>query len=218
MDIMKPKEEEVKLLYDNFASSLLFMQLDAFFGRSTENSIYRKRAIATLNLNTNSTVLDVACGIGYNFKIIQSYLQNKGKFVALDISPKSLEVANGKIRKNKWTNMELVNKSISDYKPDFSFDAILCTYAMEIIPDYKKAIDTIFNLIKPKGRFAMIGMKLSSKFPFTILNLFFKALYISGGINPYRDPITYIKSKFNKIECYKKCFFGYAYILSAIKC
>lgn len=214
---MKSKEEEVKSLYNKAANHTLFMQLDAFFGRSTENSIYRKMAIIRLNLDTNSTVLDVACGIGYNFKIIQSYLQNRGKFVAVDISSKSLEVANGKIKKHKWANMELVNNNISDYKPNFFFDAILCTYAMEIIPDYKKAIDTIYNLLKPKGRFAMIGMMLSSEFPYRFLNLFFKPLYISGGIDINRDTITYIKSKFNKIEYYEECYFGFCYILSAIK-
>jgi len=193
------------------------MQIDAFFGRSTENSIYRKKAIATLKLNTHSTILDVACGIGYNFKIIQNYLQNSGKFVALDISPKSLEVANGKIKKHEWTNMELVNRSISEYKPVFSYDAILCTYAMEIIPDYKEAIDTIFNLLKPKGRFTMIGMKLSSQFPYRLLKFFFKPLYISGGIDIDRDIITCIKSRFDKIEYYEEGFFGYCYILSTSK-
>lgn len=67
-------EEEVGSLYNKFASFPLFLQLDALFGRATENSVYRKKAIALLNLTSNSTVLDVACGIGFNFKILESYL------------------------------------------------------------------------------------------------------------------------------------------------
>jgi len=78
---------KVKSLYDKYAKIPLFLYLDALFGRSTENSIYRKKAIASLKLTLNSTVLDVACGIGFNFKILESYLQNSGKIVGIDISP-----------------------------------------------------------------------------------------------------------------------------------
>lgn len=55
--------------------------------------------------------------------------------------------------------------SITDYDPEIRFDAILCTFAMEIIPDYKAAIDKIFSQLKPQGRIALIGMKLSSRMP-----------------------------------------------------
>ncbi len=157
---------DIKLLYDRFARFPLFLYLDALFGRSTENSIYRKKSIASLKLTPNSTVLDVACGIGFNFKILESYLQNSGKIIGIDISSESLKVAKRRIAKHKWTNIELVNTSITDYESKLRFDAILCTFALEIVSDYKAAIDKIFNLLKPQGKFAMIGMKLSSKIPY----------------------------------------------------
>ena len=45
---MKLDDDEVKLLYDKYARFPLFLYLDALFGRATENSIYRKKAIASL--------------------------------------------------------------------------------------------------------------------------------------------------------------------------
>ena len=214
---MNLDEEKVRSLYDKFARFPFFFDLDAFFGRATENSVYRKKAIALLNLTANSTVLDVACGIGLNFKTLESYLQNKGKIVGIDISSESLKLARKRIEKHKWTNIELVNMSIIDYEPETRFDAVLCTFALEIIPDYEGTIERIYDLPKPMGRFAMIGMKLTSKRPYNLLNPFFCWLYRVGGIDVNRDIMSCIRSKFNKIDHYEECFFGFYYILSASK-
>lgn len=131
MKITKLKNDEIKSLYDSAARFPAFFELDALFGRARENSIYRKKAIASLELKSNYTVLDVACGIGYNFKIIENYLQNSGKLVGVDIPSESLKLARRRILKNKWTNIELVNMSITDYEPRILFDAILCTLSLE---------------------------------------------------------------------------------------
>lgn len=90
---MRLENDKVKSLYDKAARFPLLLYLDALFGRATENSIYRKKAIASLRITANSTVLDVACGIGFNFKLIESYLQNSGKLVGIDISSESLKIA-----------------------------------------------------------------------------------------------------------------------------
>ena len=211
---MDLNNDVVRSLYDKGAKFPFFLYLDALFGRATANSVYRKKAIALLHLAANSTVLDVACGIGFNFKIVESYIQNGGKLIGIDISSESLKVAKRRISKHPWTNIELVNMSITNYEPEIFFDAILCTYAMEIIPDYKIAIDNMFNLLKPQGSFTMIGMKLSSQMPYRLLNPFMEWLSIKGKIDIHRDIIAYIKSKSYKIDYYEECFFGFYYILS----
>jgi ubiquinone/menaquinone biosynthesis C-methylase UbiE len=211
---MNLEENKVRLLYDRFAGLPLLYYLDTLFTRTMENSIYRKKAIASLDLSDNSTVLDVACGIGLNFKIIESYLRNSGRLVGVDISSESLKLARKRIAKNKWTNVELVNMSITDYGPDDSFDAVLITFAMEIIPDYREAIDRIFNLLKPQGRFAMIGMTLNPRMPYRLLNPCVNWFYKRTRIDINRDVVAYLESKFNRTNSYEECLFGYFYFLS----
>ena len=214
---MNLEEDRVRLLYDRFARLPLLYYLDTLFTRTMENSIYRKKAIASLKLSGNSAVLDVACGIGLNFKFIESYLQNGGRLVGVDISSESLKLARKRIAKNKWTNIELVNMSITDYEPDDFYDAVLITFAMDIIPDYRAAIDRVYNLLKPQGRFAMIGMKLNPRMPYRLLNPYINWFYKRTGIDVNRDIFAYIESKFNRTDCYKECLFGYFYILSLTK-
>ncbi len=194
----------------------LFWELDALFGRATENSIYRKKAIAALKLNEESTVLDVACGPGFNFKVIEGYLGGKGKLVGIDISPGVLKLAQQRVKKHGWTNVELVNQNIVEYEPGMLFDAVLCTFALTIIPAYKAALERMFALLKPEGRFAMIGMKKSTWRICRILNPLMEWTGRWVGIEWGRDVAGYIRSRCREVE-YEECFGGWYYILSTTR-
>jgi len=63
----------------------------------------------------------------------------------------------------------------------------------------------------------MMGIKHSSQMPYKLFNPFFERLYKVGKIDIDRDIVAYIKSKFNKIDYYEECFFGFYYILSTSK-
>ena len=153
---------QVESIYDRYAK-----HIHVLFGGVTESLPYRRKAIARLNIAQNSSVLDVACGIGSNFRIIEGYLRDTGTLVGIDISSESLKIAKKMVAKHNWTNVQLVNTNITEYRPKKRFDAILCTFALEIITDYRSAIDNIFELLTPNGRFVMLGMKSRNGWPNT---------------------------------------------------
>jgi len=113
-------------------------------------------------------------------------------------------------------NVEPVNNSIIDYETEAVFDAILCTFALEIIPDYKAAIDKMFDLLRPGGKIALIGMKLSSRTPNNLLNPLFRWIYRMGQIDVDLDIVAYVASKSDG-SYYEECFLGFYYILIASK-
>ena len=213
---MKFDDNAIRNLYDRSAKAPLFWELDALFGRATENSVYRKRAVAALKLNEESVVLDVACGPGFNFKIIESCLSERGRLVGVDISLGVLKLARKRVEKYGWTNVNLVNESIVEYETRMRFDAVLCAFAMTIIPDYKAALERMFALLKPAGRFAMIGMKKST---WKVFRLFNPLMEWSGqwiGVDWDRDVAGYIQSRCKDVE-YEEYFGGWYYILSTTK-
>lgn len=214
---MSFNNNKVKELFDTYSDNLSFWYLDALSSRATENSRYRKKAIEFLNLTSNSSIIDIACGTGFNFKIIESYLNDSGLLVGVDISPRCLEYANGRIIKNNWTNIKLISVNIGDYNPTIEFDAAICTFAISIIPDYIEAIDKIWNLLKKNGKLAIVGMKVSSKYPFKLLNPYIDNYYLKWGINIHRPVIKYLISKSFKVEYYMDCHFGFEYILGLKK-
>jgi len=211
---MVKRDDAIRTLYGKYAPILNDWEM-LLYGLG-EDSKYRKKAVDSLQLNSDSKVLDVACGTGLNFKAVESYLGNSGKLVGVDISPYMLKAARNRVTKHGWKNVELVNVSFADYEPGTFFDAALCTFAIEIIPDYESVIDKIFRLLKPQGRFAMIGMKLSSRMPYKLANPIVDWFGRIGGVDYHCDAMDYIRSKYSVVD-FEEFLGGFFYILSASK-
>jgi ubiquinone/menaquinone biosynthesis C-methylase UbiE len=171
-------------------------------------------AVARLGLTERSSVLDVACGVGSNFKIIESYLHNRGAIVGIDISSESLKMAQRLVAARSWTNVRLINANIASYASKIRFDGILCTFALEIIAEYETAVNKVFDLLKPGGKFAMLGMKTSCEFPYRSLNSLAKWGLGRASIDLDRNLAQYIESR-AEILSYEECFHGFYFVLSA---
>ena len=210
-------KNQIQKMYDRFSSIPLFWEIDAITCRATQKSPYRAQAISQLALDSASTVLDVACGTGLNFTLIQNYLKNQGKIIGIDLSSKTLDLARNRIFKNSWTNIELIQTDSAEYRSEDTFDAVLCTFAIEIIPSYQGTLDIMINTVKPGGRIAIIGFKTSSWHCFRWFNSFFKNMsVIFGGVDLNRNTREYVCNRCREVF-YKEVFGGYYYILVAQK-
>ncbi len=211
---MRLDDAAVRSLYDRSVRVPLLWELDALVCRATENSVYRKRAIARLGLAGDSVVLDAACGTGLNFRILESYLSDKGRLVGVDLSPGVLKVAEARVKKHGWSNVELVNVNLVDYEPGFLFDGVICTLALTIIPRYEAAVNKMFRLLRPGGRLAILGMKQSGQQPYRALNPIMTWASKLGGADLRRDVAGLVRSMCRDVE-YEECFGGWYYVLSA---
>lgn len=59
---------------------------------------YRRRAVDLLNLAAGEVVLDVACGTGVNFGLIERRVGPTGRIVGVDASPDMLALARSRGR------------------------------------------------------------------------------------------------------------------------
>ncbi|MFX0097610.1 MAG: class I SAM-dependent methyltransferase [Candidatus Hodarchaeota archaeon] len=96
-------------------------------------------------------VLDLACGEGYNTRI----LARKGaQVVGIDLSEKMIELANQEERKERL-GISYYNLNASNLK-DFSnnhFDLVTCFMALQDIEHYEKAISEVARVLKNRSRF-----------------------------------------------------------------
>ena len=204
---------QIQKMYDRFSNIPLFWEIDAITCRATETSPYRAQAISQLKLDSASRVLDVACGTGLNFPQIQNYIKNQGKIIGIDLSSKTLDLARKRIFKNSWTNIELIQADSAEYKNEDNFDAVLCTFAIEIIPSYQDTIDRMVDAVKPGGRIAIIGFKTSSWDFFRMFNSLVENIsVIFGGVDLHRNTREYLCNRCHEV-IYKEVFGGYYYIL-----
>jgi demethylmenaquinone methyltransferase/2-methoxy-6-polyprenyl-1,4-benzoquinol methylase len=118
----------------------------------------RRRAIELLELRPGARVLDVACGTGANFALIQQRIGAAGELVGIDLTAGMLDRARARVRAQGWANVELREADICDPPGDLGapFDAVLCTLGLSVIPEWRRALDVMVTLARPGGRVAVM--------------------------------------------------------------
>ncbi|SRX53877.1 class I SAM-dependent methyltransferase [Aequorivita sp. CIP111184] len=129
----------------------------------------RNYAIKALELKNGQTILNVPSGTGVNFKYFNEYLNNSGLIIAIDLSSGMLDKARQKIKKNGWTNIEIelsnaikIDQSWLDYRDEqiTVVDAIFCNLGLSGLPEWRKTIDNMISISKPKGRIVILDWYL----------------------------------------------------------
>ena len=86
--------------------------------------------------------------------------RRQGRIVGLDFTRPMLKRARRRAARNRWQNIGLVEGDATRLPlADESFDAVLCSYAMAIIPDYRRAIAEAVRVLKPGGRLVLLEPK-----------------------------------------------------------
>jgi ubiquinone/menaquinone biosynthesis C-methylase UbiE len=96
-------------------------------------------------------VLDLACGEGYNTRI----LARKGaKVTGIDFSDKQIELARQEERReNLGIEYMVMDAADLTILPDSSFDLVTCFMALQDVENYRKAVSETSRVLKLNGRF-----------------------------------------------------------------
>jgi demethylmenaquinone methyltransferase/2-methoxy-6-polyprenyl-1,4-benzoquinol methylase len=120
----------------------------------------RKAALEALRPQPGDTVLDLACGTGLNFSHIIKRIGPQGRIVGVDFTRAMLKQARRKVDSHRWDGVTLVEGNASGLPlASDSCDAVLCSYGMAIIPEYRRAIAEAVRVLKPGGRLVLLEPK-----------------------------------------------------------
>ncbi len=120
----------------------------------------RREARLALNLRPGDRVLDLACGTGLNFEHLWELVGERGQVVGVDLTPAMLDIAHRLIEARGWTNVEVREADAASLPfPDGSFDKVLCSFALSIIPKYVRALEEVKRVLAPGGRFVSLEME-----------------------------------------------------------
>jgi ubiquinone/menaquinone biosynthesis C-methylase UbiE len=120
----------------------------------------RERAVARLNLRPGQTVLDVGCGTGGSFPLIQARIGPGGRIVGIDLSPDMLDRALEQIERNGWRNVTLIPSAVEDADPGLLADAVLFSLTSDILRS-PAAIAHVLRDVRPGGRLVAAGITWS---------------------------------------------------------
>jgi demethylmenaquinone methyltransferase/2-methoxy-6-polyprenyl-1,4-benzoquinol methylase len=121
---------------------------------------WRKPAVKALRLRQGDKVLDLACGTGLNFRHIIDRIGPEGRIVGADCTRAMLRQAGRKLASHRWGGVTLVEGDATSLPlASDSCDGVLCSYAMAIIPDYRRAVVEAVRVLKPGGRLVLLEPK-----------------------------------------------------------
>jgi ubiquinone/menaquinone biosynthesis C-methylase UbiE len=125
----------------------------------------RLRAVQALRLRPGASVVDMACGTGLNFSLIQQLIGPGGRIVGVDLTDAMLAQARRRIETNGWTNVSLVQGDATDFDFPTEVDAILSTYALSHVPECGEVIAHGAAALASGGRWAVLDLKVPDNAP-----------------------------------------------------
>jgi len=120
---------------------------------------FRKAAVDGLNLRPGDTVVEIGCGTGLNFGLLQRAVGPQGRIAGVDMTPTMLNQADKRVARNEWSNVELIRSDAVEFRFPTRVDAVISTFALTLMPEYDRIIENAAAALSPGGRMAVLDFK-----------------------------------------------------------
>ncbi len=132
-------------------------QYDSLMAGEWDPTTPRGEVIESLGLQPGQSLLDVCIGTGLNFPHYPEGVEVTG----IDFTEAMLAVARGKTAEGgPKVKLMLMDATKMDF-PDASFDSVLATYALSVVPDPLRVLGEMVRVCRPGGRLGIWDSTLS---------------------------------------------------------
>ncbi|PPK98145.1 demethylmenaquinone methyltransferase/2-methoxy-6-polyprenyl-1,4-benzoquinol methylase [Kineococcus xinjiangensis] len=181
---------------------------------SLEWPVYRAGRVAGvegLRLRPGDRVLDVGCGTGLNFPLLQRRIGEGGRIVGVDASAAMLGQAARRARRRGWGNVELVEADATAVDPaelrarlgadadgEAGADAVLFTYALSLMDEWPRAWEAALRSARAGARVAVVGMAVPTGAA-RLLSPLARAACALGGADIDAHPWTALEAELDDV-------------------
>lgn len=121
---------------------------------------YRQKAVNALALKRGDTVLEIGCGTGLNFRLLEEKIGTEGKILGVDMTDSMLARARDRVQQNGWPNVELVQSDAAIFQFPRGVNGVISTFALTLVPEFRDVILAGSEALLPGGRFVILDFKL----------------------------------------------------------
>jgi ubiquinone/menaquinone biosynthesis C-methylase UbiE len=179
----------------------------------------RLRAVQALSLSPGARVVDMACGTGLNFSLLQEQIGPYGQIVGVDLTDAMLVQAQQRIEANSWSNVSLVQADAAKFEFPGEVDAILSTYALTQVPECGDVIARGAAALSAGGRWVVLDLKVPDNTPPWLARLGtrvvrrFAAVDAWIGRRPWETIRTAMQEQLADLS-WNELFFGTAFLVA----
>ena len=145
----------------------------------------RLRTVQALDLHAGDTVIDIACGTGLNFRMLEEAIGPSGRIIGVDLTDAMLARAAERVEAHGWSNVSLVQADAAEYVFPAEVDAILSTYALTQVPECGQVVAHGAAALSRGGHWAVLDLKIPNRTPRWLLQLGVAAVGSSASLDEW---------------------------------
>jgi ubiquinone/menaquinone biosynthesis C-methylase UbiE len=126
---------------------------------------WRKEAVEALQLERGATVVDMGCGTGLNFPLIQASIGPEGRLLGVDLSQAMVDQAQRRVAAHRWQNVELTVGDAARFTYPARLDGVLSTFALILVPECRQAVCNASQALAPGGHLVVLDMAWPAAWP-----------------------------------------------------
>ena len=183
---------------------------------------HRRLAVAALGVRPGDSVIEIGCGTGLNFALIEAAIGPAGRIVGVDLTDAMLTRAQARIEANGWSNVSLVHADAAGFEFPTGAHAILATYAHALLPEPARVVAHGAAALSAGGRWVVLDLKVPDTTPRWLTRLGIATVGRSTALEDWvvhrpweaiRDAMQDTLAELSWTEL----FFGMAYLATALK-
>ena len=102
---------------------------------------YRRAAVAGLALRSGDTIVEIGCGTGLNFRLLERAVGSSGRIIGVEATDAMLDRARRRVEREGWNNVELVACDAACFDFPVGLGGVLSTFALSLVPEYDAVIE-----------------------------------------------------------------------------
>lgn len=167
----------------------------------------REEMMQSLELPAGGRLLDLGGGTGSNVEYLGDKRAILESVIIVDLCAPLLEMAKRRIEANGWANVTTALADVTTYDPGGLVDVVTFSYSLTMIPDWFRALERAWDLLKPGGTIGVVDFYVSRKWPAegmrkhrALTRWFWPTWFGFDNVFPSADHLPWLRGRFETVK------------------